>query len=87
MSIQTEITRLQGLKASLRTKLVVLGLVQSGADLEDCVAAVDGLENRGAVDGAIDGLTAAEYPVPRGFHNGLGKVALTNDIEQALAAI
>ena len=44
MSIQTEITRLQGLKSTLRTKLVALGLVQSSASLSDCVTAVDGVE-------------------------------------------
>ena len=49
MSIQTEITRLQGLRNTLRTKLVSFGLVQSSADLEDCVTAVDAVENRGAV--------------------------------------
>ena len=48
MSIQTEITRLQGLRNALRTKLVALGLATSSADLEDCVTAVEGVENRGA---------------------------------------
>ena len=51
MSIQTEITRLQGLRNTLRTKLVSFGLVQPSADLEDCVTAVDAVENRGAVEG------------------------------------
>lgn len=35
----------------------------------------------------IDGLTVTEYAVPAGYHTGTGKVALTNDIEEALAAI
>ena len=34
MSIQTEITRLQGLRNTLRAALVALGLAQSAADLE-----------------------------------------------------
>ena len=46
MSIQTEITRLQGLRNALRTKLVSFGLVQSSADLEDCVTAVAGSETK-----------------------------------------
>ena len=35
----------------------------------------------------IDGLTETEYTVPAGYHNGSGKVSLTDDIEQSLAAI
>lgn len=53
MSIQTEITRLQGLRNTLRAALVALGLAQSAADLEDCVTAVEGIKNNGAVSGAI----------------------------------
>lgn len=43
--------------------------------------------NNGAVSGSIDGLTTTSYTVPAGYHNGSGKVSLTNDIENALAAI
>lgn len=45
------------------------------------------MANNGAVTAQIDGLTTTEYGIPAGYHNGLGKVSLTNDIEQALAAI
>lgn len=41
----------------------------------------------GAVSATIDGLTTTSYTVPAGRHNGSGTVSLTNDIEQALAAI
>lgn len=75
MSIQTEITRLQGLRNNLRTKLVALGLVQSAADLEDCVTAVDGIENRGAVEGSISDVST-NYTVQAGYHNGQGKVGI-----------
>lgn len=75
MSIQTEITRLQGLKNTLRTKLVSFGLVQSSADLEDCVTAVDAVENRGAADGTISTVDG-EYPIQAGYHNGRGKVSI-----------
>ena len=53
MSIQTEITRLQGLRNTMRAALVALGLAQSTADLEDCVTAVEGIKNNGAVSGSI----------------------------------
>ena len=45
------------------------------------------MTNNGAVTGSIDGLTTTSYTVPAGYHNGSGKVSLTNDIENALAGI
>ena len=75
MSIQTEITRLQGLKSTLRTKLVALGLVQSSASLSDCVTAVDAMENRGAAEGTI-AVVDGEYTIQAGYHNGSGKVSI-----------
>ena len=75
MSIQTEITRLQGLRNTLRTKLVSFGLVQSSADLEDCVTAVDAVENRGAANGTIT-TADGEYTIQAGYHNGSGKVVI-----------
>ena len=51
-------------------------------------AQVEGtMPNKGAVSGSIDGLTTTSYTVPAGYHNGSGTVSLTNDIEDALAAI
>lgn len=51
-------------------------------------AEVDGaMPNRNAVAATIDGLTTASYVIPDGYHNGGGKVSLTDDIERALAAI
>ena len=43
--------------------------------------------NKGAISETIDGLTTTSYTVPDGYHNGSGKVSLTSDIENALAAI
>lgn len=45
------------------------------------------MQNNGAVNASIDGLTTTEYTVPAGFHSGTGKVVLTDDIANALAAI
>lgn len=45
------------------------------------------MPNNGAVVATIDGLTATSYTIPEGYHNGTGTVSLTDDIEQALAAI
>lgn len=43
--------------------------------------------NKGAISETIDGLTTTSYTVPAGYHNGSGKVSLTSDIENELAAI
>lgn len=45
------------------------------------------MPNKGAVAASIDGLTTTSYTIPAGYHNGSGKVSLTDDIENALAAI
>lgn len=45
------------------------------------------MPNRGAVNATIDGLTITNYTIPDGYHNGLGVVSLTSDIEKALASI
>ena len=42
--------------------------------------------NNGTVNASIDGLTVTSYSIPEGYTSG-GTVSLTNDIEQALAAI
>ena len=44
------------------------------------------LNNNGAINATIDGLTVTSYSVPAGYTAG-GTVSLTDDIEQALAAI
>lgn len=60
--------------------------------LEDKTAYVDGakvtgtMANNGAISTTIDGLTETSYTVPAGYTSG-GTVALTRDIETALAAI
>lgn len=44
------------------------------------------MTNNGSISGSIDGLTTTSYSVPSGYTSG-GTVSLTNDIENALAAI
>lgn len=44
------------------------------------------MPNNGTISATIDGLTVASYSVPAGYTSG-GTVSLTDDIEQALAAI
>lgn len=75
MSIATEITRLQNLKADLRTKLVSMLGLSSTATLEACVTAVKGIAENGAVTGSIS-TKEGQYAVPKGYHNGGGKVSI-----------
>lgn len=54
---------------------------KTGALIEGTMA------DNGAVNATIDGLTTTSYTIPAGKHSGSGKVSLSNDIENALAAI
>lgn len=59
-----------------------------GNDEKGTVSKIEGtMKNNGAINAKIDGLTTTSYTVPAGYHNGSGKVSLTADIENALAAI
>lgn len=81
MSIATEVSRIQGLRDNLRTKLVALGLAQSSDKLEDCVEAVENIADNGAVSGNIS-TVSQRYTVPAGYHNGQGGVQIAS-AEQA----
>lgn len=73
MSTQSEISRIQTARNTIRSKLVELGLVQSAAKLDACATAVDGIANRGAVSAQVkEGET---YAIPAGYHNGSGTVS------------
>lgn len=65
------------------------GDVLAGKKIVDATGAVvDGaMVDQGTVNAEIDGLTTTSYIIPAGKHSGSGKVVLTNDIEEALAAI
>lgn len=78
MSVSEQITRLQGLRNTLRTRLAALGLAGSAADLEDCVTAVEGIADNGAVNKTLDSATQS-YTVPAGYHNGNGKVIIAGE--------
>ena len=75
MSVSEQITRLQGLRDRLRTKLSGMGLAESTADLEDCTVAVEGIADNGAVSKKLD-TTTTSYAVPAGYHNGSGSVSI-----------
>ena len=73
MSTQTEITRIQTARNTIRTKLVDLGLATSTAKLDALATAVDGIENKGAVNAQVQ--EGDTYTIPKGYHNGSGVVS------------
>lgn len=73
MSTQTEITRLQTARNTIRTKLVELGLATSTAKLDTLATAVEGIENKGAVSAQVQ--EGDTYTIPKGYHNGSGTVS------------
>ena len=81
MSIANEITRIQNLRNTLRTKLVSMLGISSTADLEDCVSAIDAIVENGAANANIR-TVAEEITVAQGYHNGSGKVKIDSG-EQA----
>ncbi|MBQ8505879.1 MAG: hypothetical protein IJ466_00360 [Clostridia bacterium] len=78
MSIATEITRIQELRNSLRSKLISMLGIPSTADFEDCVAAVEGIAEKGAMNAGISAANQ-EISIEAGYHNGSGKVAIHAD--------
>lgn len=72
MSTQTEITRIQTARNTIRTKLVELGLAANTAKLDALATAVDSIENKGAVSANVK--EGESYTIPKGYHNGSGTV-------------
>lgn len=73
MSVQTEITRIQTARNTLRTKAVELGIAQSTAKLDALATAFDSIENQGAVSATVQ--EGDTYTIPKGYHNGSGTVS------------
>lgn len=73
MSVATQISRIQTDRNTIRTKLVELGMAQNTDDLDKLAAAVENLENRGAVSATVQ--VGDTYTIPKGYHNGSGTVS------------
>ena len=73
MSVATQITRIQQDRNTIRAKLVELGMAQNTDDLDKLSAAIDGIENRGAVSATVQ--EGDTYTIPKGYHNGSGTVS------------
>ena len=68
MSIQTEITRIQTARNTLRTKAVELGIAQSTAKIDALASAFGTIQNQGAVSVTVQ--EGDTYTIPKGYHNG-----------------
>lgn len=73
MSIATEISRIQTDRNTIRAKLVELGMAQNTDELDKLAAAVEKIENRGAVSATVQ--EGDTYTIPKGYHNGSGTVS------------
>lgn len=73
MSVATQISRIQQDRNTIRTKLVELGMAQTTDDLDKLAAAVENIENRGAVSVTVQ--EGDTYTIPKGYHNGSGTVS------------
>lgn len=72
MSTQTEITRLQSARNTIRTWAVGLGVASSADKLDALAEKVSGIANKGAVTASVQ--EGDSYTIPAGYHNGSGTV-------------
>lgn len=73
MSIASQITRIQQDRNTIRAKLVELGLATNVNNLDVLAAAIEGIENKGAISASVkEGET---YTIPKGYHSGSGTVS------------
>jgi hypothetical protein len=72
MSTQTEITRIQTARNTLRAKAVELGIAQNTAKIDTLATAFDSIENKGAVSANVK--EGESFTIPKGYHNGAGTV-------------
>lgn len=73
MSIQTEISRIQGARDTLRTKAVELKISAGTEKLDELAEDYNGIVNQGSVSAQVkEGET---YTIPKGYHDGTGTVS------------
>lgn len=72
MSTQTEITRLQNARSTIRTWLVGLGLATATDKMDVLATKAAAIKNQGAIDASVK--EGESYTIPAGYHNGTGTV-------------
>ena len=73
MSIQTEITRIETARNTLRAKAVEFGIADGTEKLDALATEYNGIVNCGAVSVQVQ--EGDTYTIPRGYHNGSGTVS------------
>ncbi|MBC8568254.1 hypothetical protein H8692_05680 [Mogibacterium sp. NSJ-24] len=73
MSIQTEITRIQTARDTIRAKAIELGIGGNTDKLDALATEIDGIVDNGAV--SADVKEGETYTIPKGYHNGSGTVS------------
>ena len=82
MNITEKLQRIAALRNRIRLKLTALGIAKSTDKMEKLTEAIENIENCGAVHQTLDG-TKTTHTVPRGYHNGTGKVSITTESKSA----
>ncbi len=82
MNITEKLQRLVSLRARIRIKLAALGIAKSTDTMEGLTAAIENMENWGAVNPSLDEKTTT-YTIPKGYHSGTGKVTITPETKTA----
>lgn len=73
MSIQTELSRIQSARDTLRTKAVELKISAGTEKLDELAEDYNGIVNQGSVSANVkEGET---YTIPKGYHDGTGTVS------------
>ena len=73
MSIETQFSRIEANRNTIRAKLVELGMATNTDKLDTLAQAIEGLVNRGAVSVTVQ--EGDTYTIPAGYHNGSGTVS------------
>lgn len=80
MSIQTEISRIQFARNTLRTKAVELKISSGTEKLDELAEDYNGIQNQGGVTAQVkEGQT---YTIPKGYHSGTGTVKVVLEEKQ-----
>lgn len=84
MSIATEVTRIAGLRDSIKDKLIALGLMtaQDNAKLSDLNTVIGGIANKGSVNETLT-VASPSYTVGAGLHSGSGTVQIVTETKNA----
>lgn len=85
MSIQSEITRLQGIRTRQKTKLTELGIGDNPSTLEAITTALETIEKQGSIGNDID-TVAEQVEIPAGYHDGTGRVQIAAEEQKKIIA-